>query len=258
MEVSHIPYRKHVFADLRAYLCVNIDCPDVSFPDSGRWVEHEFDAHQRAWKCNRCSKTYTTRGQFLDHMASRHSNSLSENQLSELAEICWFQRPQIPADDCPFCDEWAVRLREVNDHVSHDHPVLVSKKQYRRHVGTHMEQLALFAIGPSQADGSEAASESNKIVGGADQFQATRSYGDSILEMESINQIGVSSESDLQRDAPAAPDDRLPDPKSSISELKPRFACPYWRKIILNGNQEWPKVRSCCKAPGFENVSRVK
>lgn len=191
MNYISLVHREHVFADLRAYICVNKDCSDLSFPDSGGWIEHEFDAHRRAWKCDRCSETYTTRGQFVDHMASLHSNDLSKNQLSELVEICWFQRPQVPADDCPFCEEWAVRLRETNQHVPHDLPVLVSKKQYQQHVGAHMEQLALFAVSQFQADRSETESQNINAVGEADHIGATGSDGDAILSMGSSDDLAT-------------------------------------------------------------------
>lgn len=242
---------------------MNKDCSDVSFPDFRRWIEHEFDVHQRAWKCNRCSKNYTSRVQFVDHMASRHSNSLSESQLSELTEICWFQRPQVPADDCPFCDEWAVRLREINQHVPHDLPILVSKKQYRQHVGAHMEQLALFAIGPPQADESEPESPSNKAVGESDQFQAIDSHEDSTSATGNITHLGVFSEYDLQQEE-GNNDGNSQQKKGKKRQMDLeeenealRLACPYWQKHGQT-DQGRTKMYTSCKWPGFSSIARLK
>jgi hypothetical protein len=37
-------------------------------------------------------------------------------------------------------------LRELNQHLSADEILVVTPQQFRHHVGSHMEQLALFAI----------------------------------------------------------------------------------------------------------------
>ncbi|RMJ13400.1 hypothetical protein CDV36_006917 [Fusarium kuroshium] len=51
------------------------------------------------------------------------------------------------ARDCPFCDEWAEKLgsRSVTS-ARDDQGVVVSNVRFKRHVATHQEQLAIFAL----------------------------------------------------------------------------------------------------------------
>jgi hypothetical protein len=53
----------------------------------------------------------------------------------------------IPAQECPFCDEWAESLKENTPAIKGTNVVVtVDPTQFRRHISFHQEQLALFAI----------------------------------------------------------------------------------------------------------------
>ena len=53
---------------------------------------------------------------------------------------------RISASDCPFCKDWEIKLRRENPNIPIDETIVVSPAQFRHHVGSHMQQLALFAI----------------------------------------------------------------------------------------------------------------
>lgn len=59
---------------------------------------------------------------------------------------------------CPFCDEWETKLRELNTYMSSDDILVVTTEQFRHCVGSHMEQLALFAIPRGYKEDSDASS----------------------------------------------------------------------------------------------------
>lgn len=64
-----------------------------------------------------------------------------------------FQQPVdgIPPRDCPFCDEWAQKIEVDNANLVTEN-IVVSPIQFRNHVASHMEQLALFALPVSTVD----------------------------------------------------------------------------------------------------------
>jgi len=79
--------------------------------------------------------------------------STSDPQLGALVLQSEEAVDTIPADACPFCDEWEetiidpkhdARRAFLND--GQDVKPYGTLKQFRRHLGRHMEQLALFAL----------------------------------------------------------------------------------------------------------------
>ena len=69
---------------------------------------------------------------------------------------------KIPAAACPLCD-WDVILSELNKEVPSTEILVVTSEQFRRHLGGHMEQLALFALPRSYKDEDEHA-DSNEAA----------------------------------------------------------------------------------------------
>lgn len=65
--------------------------------------------------------------------------------------------PTFDAQDCPFCDDWADVLRARGNSSRkgkspEEYIVKVSATQFKRHVATHQEQLALFSVPKSNLD----------------------------------------------------------------------------------------------------------
>lgn len=75
---------------------------------------------------------------------------------------------QMKAQDCPFCDDWASilshRIHQTEGQVSssiQQADILVSLTHFKRHVATHQEQLAIFAV-PRIVDDDEERSHGDK------------------------------------------------------------------------------------------------
>ncbi|KAH8749410.1 hypothetical protein F5882DRAFT_488661, partial [Hyaloscypha sp. PMI_1271] len=117
-------WRKHVMRDLKPYVCTSEDCDMKLFPDRRTWFTHELQ----------------------NHLVEIHADRFTEDQLPALVKV--YQKPvdKLRPSACPFCDEWETKLRELNTHMSPDEILVVTTAQFRHHVGSHMEQLALFAI----------------------------------------------------------------------------------------------------------------
>jgi hypothetical protein len=47
-------YKRHVYADLRAYLCTNEECGMTMFEHKRAWIDHEMEKHWRSWSCYLC------------------------------------------------------------------------------------------------------------------------------------------------------------------------------------------------------------
>ncbi|KAH6883903.1 hypothetical protein B0T10DRAFT_494006 [Thelonectria olida] len=129
---STISWKRHVFADLRPYVCLSEECTaaEKEFTRRHEWTLHEVENHWKVYCCPcSCSEFFQSRSKCREHIYKSHPDAISTNQLDAMISLS--SRP-IRAEEgipCPMCKE---RLRSV--------------KQYQRHVGRHQEQLAVFAL----------------------------------------------------------------------------------------------------------------
>ncbi|KAL8829567.1 MAG: hypothetical protein Q9191_001944 [Dirinaria sp. TL-2023a] len=148
-------WKKHVFNDLRPYLCTAPDCGLKLFIDRNSWQKHEFESHWVEWCCRYCShRPFTLREHLESHMRTRHETSLTEVQLPYVLDIARRPVEAIAPSSCAFCDEWENTLVRLNPE-NEGEKVLVTPNQYREHVALHMEQLALFALPRGRMDADE-------------------------------------------------------------------------------------------------------
>lgn len=143
----------HAFRDLKSYVCTFDDekCKTELFEDRNSWFEHELQHHRSRYTCSLCREgAFASKSEITDHITSAH-RSFSPDQMSMLLD----SGRQVPvffdAYECPFCDDWAETLQHQGDPsvkiVSGEKPsVLVSSTRFKRHVATHQEQLAIFAV----------------------------------------------------------------------------------------------------------------
>jgi tetratricopeptide (TPR) repeat protein len=140
-------WRKHVFGDLKPYICTFEDCDIKLFSDRREWFEHELLHHRAQWHCDFCGENdFRSLKIFQDHIHSRHIQSMTDDQLDAIGEASKRFVNYVPALDCPFCHDWEAKLRLANLNISADEIVVVTPDQFRSHVGAHMQQLALFSI----------------------------------------------------------------------------------------------------------------
>lgn len=166
--------RKHVFHDLKPYVCTFEACDLKLFADRRTWFEHELQFHWVEWCCQFCSHApFESREKLEAHMQSCHGECFTVEQLPALAEISQQTLNKIPAEACPFCELWEPVLKESNLNSSNG-VRFVTPVRYRHHVGAHMEQLALFAIPRSEYDPTGNDDVSSEISAGADSLSHDR------------------------------------------------------------------------------------
>ncbi|KAK8022536.1 hypothetical protein PG993_013303 [Apiospora rasikravindrae] len=144
---SRRAWKRHVYSDLRPYVCLYEDCPTPSqvFARRRHWVEHLRRQHWRIWKCPfENSDPFQSPEAFLAHLRHNHDEAISPDQIETFLIAC--ERPCLDFEQqhCQFCNE-----------------NLLSTHQYQRHIGHHLEQLALFAL-PANCD-TEGAEDSAAI-----------------------------------------------------------------------------------------------
>jgi len=146
------------------------ECDLQLFADSNTWLEHELQNHRCNWVCTLCRTcSFRSSDLFRAHVDEAHPD-LTESEAQLLNQASRRPLNFIPAVDCPFCDEWEQKIRAnvqkekgtasdsapatqvpkplegvCEDQIRTD-IINVERSQFRKHVGSHMEQLALFAI----------------------------------------------------------------------------------------------------------------
>ncbi|KAI0965397.1 hypothetical protein F4678DRAFT_335366 [Xylaria arbuscula] len=164
-------WRRHAYRDLKAYVCSLNEgtCDSELFGDSRTWFDHELQCHRKQWVCMLCSSgPFRTAASFKSHLQSQHSDVLAnEIQIEIFMNASQRAVDVIPAEECPFCDEWAVSLKDdmsVPPSTSYSELLItVQPVQFRRHVASHMEQLALFAL-PRNTDGDDIEQGTNQVA----------------------------------------------------------------------------------------------
>ena len=157
------------------------ECDLQLFGDSHTWLEHELQNHRCRWVCSLCrAGSFRSADAFRAHVKGSHPGfAESEAQLLDQAS----RRPLdlIPAADCPFCDEWEQKIRAAmpqkqegttggamavaEDDQTPADIIVVEHNQFRKHVGSHMEQLALFAIPRTTTDPEEEEQDDDSHAG---------------------------------------------------------------------------------------------
>jgi hypothetical protein len=155
-------WRRHVFSDLRSYICTFRDCDAPYFSDINEWFRHEMKTHRVSYTCLFCqSKTFQLKERYLAHIRKEHSIMLEDGGQEAVLDIARKPLDQIPAQDCPCCSEWVGRLHEravlagmLPDTSSQTLHVVPT--DFKRHLASHLEQLALFAIPINSATEADA------------------------------------------------------------------------------------------------------
>lgn len=156
-----IDSRKHVLSDLRPYVCTFENCDIKLFSNRQDWFDHEVQCHRSRWGCQFCSHTpFLTLDSFQAHFKKSHGKGFSQDQIEAVCQASQFSVDHMEALDCPFCLDWDAQLRSLNPHVTADEKIVVTPNQFRRHVGGHMQQLALFAISRAHLEQEEGEGDS--------------------------------------------------------------------------------------------------
>ncbi|KAJ3493124.1 hypothetical protein NLG97_g4939 [Lecanicillium saksenae] len=139
--------KKHVFEDLRPYVCLYEDCTDAEYGYAylSDWITHTKERHLIEYKCpvQSCAWTSTNKVSFTVHSTESHSSEILKYGIETLLDLVRVEIREQETSHCPFC-------RELQS----------STKNYYRHVGRHMEDLSIFAL-PLDIDENTPASETD-------------------------------------------------------------------------------------------------
>ncbi|KAM7210735.1 C2H2 type zinc finger domain protein [Rhypophila decipiens] len=133
-------WKRHVFRDLRPYVCTFEDCQNGGKLYASRhdWTYHELQLHRREYRCRQCDQKHNARKEMAAHLKTHYGDSFPAARLSVALDLCDRQVDILSAkDSCIFCGD----------------ELLLSALQ--GHTAAHMEDISLFVL-PSTADDGDA------------------------------------------------------------------------------------------------------
>ncbi|KAI0415957.1 hypothetical protein F5X98DRAFT_206235 [Xylaria grammica] len=163
-------WKRHVFRDLRPYICTFEHCHNAGklFPSRHEWQHHEFQIHRREYVCQRCRNRYTSRKDMLTHLQGHYGDSIPPDQMDIILDLC--DRQVDPSNNhtesCILCGK-ECPLSEWHDHVA-----------------AHMEDLSIFVLPAPEDDEGQA--EGSVISGGADVLGSNDDCTSSVSKASSL------------------------------------------------------------------------
>ncbi|KAK4560770.1 hypothetical protein LTR86_005349 [Recurvomyces mirabilis] len=186
-------WRKHVYRDLRAYVCTFEACDVGLFEDIDAWFDHEMSTHRRQWICISCpDRVFPTPDRLQEHLRRQHNETDRESVATTKAALDASSRPvsEIAASSCPLCDELDKVSREQASRIAAPIPeqnaVMLLLSRFKRHLGRHQEELALFAIPPANTSLESGGSQD---TAGGQQEAVSDFAAEQELESESAENI---------------------------------------------------------------------
>ncbi|RSL44826.1 hypothetical protein CEP53_011039 [Fusarium sp. AF-6] len=135
-------WKKHVFRDLRPYVCLSEACqtPDHLYQRRNDWKMHMRREHWKTWHCPfGCDAKFDSAKGFQNHVETAHEQNVSLERIHALEGLSSRADVTKANGQCPLCYDFQVE----------------SEKQYEKHVGQHLEHLALFTLPKIGEDGSD-------------------------------------------------------------------------------------------------------
>ncbi|KAI9857183.1 MAG: hypothetical protein M1813_008545 [Trichoglossum hirsutum] len=234
--------RKHVLSDIRPYVCTFRDCDLKLFADRHVWFEHELQNHRLKWHCYLCPHTqnghdfeYQSADDFKCHIRLRHAQQIPEALLLAFTQAGQHSTNRIPATSCPLCDEWEKTLKENNPGTGRTDALVTTPEQFRKHLGDHMVQLALFSLPRVYGEEEDAASNAAKPDAEIEEYPQSNvtpscSSANSLTTASSLKRQLYNARRESPLDSP-----RFFVPKSAQESLITR---PVIKSIIQEEQQE--------------------
>ena len=148
-------WTKHVFRDLQPYTCTFEDCPlgGETFESRHLWFNHELKLHRRSWICRgHCNESFQSYEDFQEHVQEFYPQDIAPSQLSTFIDMCAVPFEATVKSDCPLCE-----------------CVVTGSRRLEKHLGRHMEEIALFALPQSLfEDGGDLDSDNSSDASGDD------------------------------------------------------------------------------------------
>ncbi|KAL5337874.1 hypothetical protein BJX70DRAFT_367938 [Aspergillus crustosus] len=145
-------WKRHVFEDLQPYICTSEGCTVPPFTRRHEWFEHESDQHRKQWHCIICSKfTSHSDNTLITHLKREHQSIVTVAQLPLIASTGGRVQTYFGEGDCPLCNDWRPTPYGATSNA----------RSFRRHLGQHLEQLALSALPKISQDETSAIDRSS-------------------------------------------------------------------------------------------------
>lgn len=233
------------------------------FRSRNEWFAHELQAHRREWVCQFCQQAaFPTASAFSKHTRLSHQAILASSSLEALVLQSEEPVDNFSSTACPLCNDWEADLERKQANLaailpSPENPEkshLSGKlKLFRRHLGRHMEQLALFALPSNDTEDLEDDSTDEEKEESATRDQSEEVQG------ESSDEGGEDEPEQILERAHEASTPRVLDmSKDELSkyvkqEDENKFRCPFpdcrklfkgkhfCRKHVENRHPEWLK-----------------
>lgn len=113
------------------------------------WRSHEID-HRRQWICPVCHLECSDKLKTSMHLSKRHAELAKHTEVDMILQTSSRPPEYLSADDCPFCD-WSTALRK-RDPASSEHNLTVPSRRFMKHLGRHLEEIALFVVPQPEED----------------------------------------------------------------------------------------------------------
>ncbi|KAI0895315.1 hypothetical protein F4806DRAFT_503248 [Annulohypoxylon nitens] len=150
-------WKFHAFCDLKAYVCTvgGPGCEETLFMTRDAWFEHELKDHRSKYVCPLCGQDGDTKSTMISHIKSVHPD-IPAKQISISAEANQVVPNQFDVRACPFCDQWVTKFEskfQEEQTLQADRKAVISRSRFKKHVASHQEQFAIFAVSTSQYSG---------------------------------------------------------------------------------------------------------
>jgi hypothetical protein len=129
---SETSWRRHVFEDLPPYVCLDETCASAvkSFSRRREWVRHNDTMHDKLWVCPYADReAMRSPSEIMSHLEQKHPHSMLSDTLPDLIAARGSAAESGSNTVCPLCTKQCD-----------------SAKRWSKHVGHHLEQLALFSL----------------------------------------------------------------------------------------------------------------
>ncbi|RMY74336.1 hypothetical protein D0863_03298 [Hortaea werneckii] len=187
-------WRKHVFRDLRAYVCTFRDCNAGLFEDRDTWFRHEMETHRSQLICVLCHEGgFMSKELLSKHLISDHGRTEQEFGTASTPAKAFRLLEGIAASLCPLCDDWTVQLRgkaaKKGTLLPVDDEIMVSLPEFKRHLAGHQEELALFAV----PRGFQEPDEANSALSAGGESRSNK-MGQAVLDLGNKTPFHVPAE----------------------------------------------------------------
>ncbi|RYP17412.1 hypothetical protein DL765_004542 [Monosporascus sp. GIB2] len=145
-------WKRHVFRDLRPYVCTFKDCQNSGklYVSRHDWTYHELQIHRREFVCKECRKVCPSRNDMSTHLREHYDGSTPLAQLGVILDLCSRQIDvsENREDQCLMCGE-ELSLLALYEHLA-----------------AHMEDIALFVLPNPHEEEENGCSEASVQVAG--------------------------------------------------------------------------------------------